>query len=156
MKLRTAYNTILILASLGLALSGYLSYWNIWGPSCHQGPLSWLVSCGGPQKVLIFGLPTCVYGFFMYLAVATTAVIGLTTNRHRPAIGTLIGLGTLGTLFASGLMVYEIFFLKLTFTTVPACVYGLVLYLGILTTSLIARKSLTPPLRPINPNTSTP
>jgi hypothetical protein len=71
-------------------------------------------------------------------------------------IGTLIGLGMIGTLFASGLMIYEIFFLKLTFTTVPACVYGLVLYLGILTTGLIVWKSLAPSNRPNNQNTPTP
>ncbi|MBI4426580.1 MAG: hypothetical protein HY567_03295 [Candidatus Kerfeldbacteria bacterium] len=143
MKLRPAYTTTLVLASFGLLLSGYLSYWNLWGPSCHQGPLSWLVSCGGPQKVLIFGLPTCVYGFFMYLAVAVTALIGLTSNKHRGTTATLIGLGSLGTAFAGGLMIYEIFVLKLTFTTVPACVYGLVLYLGILTAAIVGRRSIS-------------
>ncbi len=143
MKSRTALFTILALAGLGLLLSGYLSYWNIWGPACHQGPLNWLVSCGGPQKVLIFGLPTCVYGFFMYLAVAITAIIGLTTLKSKGVMATLIGLGTLGTLFAGGLTIYEVFVLKLTFTTIPACVYGLVLYLGILVSGLAGKRALT-------------
>lgn len=134
---------VLVLAGLGLLLSGYLSYWNLWGPSCHAGPLSWLVSCGGPQKVLIFGLPTCVYGFFMYLAVAITALVGLTAVRSQGALKTLVGLGILGTLFAGGLTVYELFIIKLKFEALPACVYGLILYAGILATSSAAYKKIT-------------
>lgn len=142
MQPRTAFTTILILAGLGLLLSGYLSYWNLWGPGCHEGPLSWLVSCGGPQKVLIFGLPTCVYGFFMYLAVAITAFLGIGATQSRRFLNVILGLGIFGTLFAGGLTIYELWILKLKFTALPACVYGLVLYAGILATSFAALRRL--------------
>lgn len=128
-------------AFLGILLSGYLSYWNLIGPSCHQGPLSWLVSCGGPGKVLIFGLPTCIYGFAMFLAVFVLAVLALASKPRPGLMRALIIFGAVGTLFASFLVVYEVLFLKLSFTGLPACVYGLVFYLGILVTSVVSFRS---------------
>lgn len=79
----------------------------------------------------------------MYLAVATMALVGLFGRRDKAVLATLIGLGTVGTLFAGGLTIYEFFVLKLTFTGLPACVYGLALYAGILGTSIWARRSHT-------------
>jgi len=141
MNLNKYYGLILGLAAIGLLLSGYLSYWNLFGPGCHEGPLSWLVSCGGPQKVLIFGLPTCVYGFAMYLTVATLAVIGMMRQRSDVLNGIRL-LGVVGTLFAAGLTIYELWILKIQFSGLPACVYGLVLYAGILVTSHVAHRQL--------------
>lgn len=129
------HTSIALLSGFGLLLSGYLSYVNLWGPGCSQGFLSNIVSCGGPQKVLIFGLPTCIYGFFMYLAVFVTNLLAASTASVRHYFLTLAGLGIAGTLFSGGLTIYELFVLKLTFTTLPACVYGFVLYLGILVTA---------------------
>lgn len=127
---------------LGVLLSGYLTYWNLIGPSCHVGPLNWLVSCGGPGKVLIIGLPTCVYGFGMFMTVLLLSLIAIITKPKRGLAIVLMGLGTLGTLFSSVLIVYEIWILKLSFSGLPACVYGLILYLGILITSIFAYRSL--------------
>lgn len=122
---------------LGVLLSGYLSYWNLFGPSCHQGPLNWLVSCGGPKKVLIFGQPTCIYGFVMFLTVFILALVNLlAANPKKNITLAVVVLGIVGTLFSGGLTIYEILFLKLTFTGFPACVYGLFFYLGILITSI--------------------
>lgn len=123
---------------LGVLLSGYLSYWNLFGPSCHQGPLNWLVSCGGPKKVLIFGQPTCVYGFAMFFSVFILALTNTLAKARKSITAWLVGLGIAGTLFSGGLTVYEIAYLKLTFTGLPACVYGLAFYFGILVTSVIA------------------
>lgn len=145
MPIRKHLIAILLVSCFGLALSGYLSYWNLWGPGCHEGPLSGIISCGGPQKVLIFGLPTCVYGFFMYLAVAVTAGIGLSSANQQRVMPTLIGLGVAGTLFAGGLTIYELAILKLTFSALPACVYGLVLYGAVLVISVLARRRRSTP-----------
>lgn len=131
-------------AIFGVLLSGYLTYWNLFGPSCHQGPLNWLVSCGGPQKVLIFGQPTCIYGFGMFLAVLVLSITALAKKPSKSLTTALLVLGVVGTLFSGGLTIYEIAILKLTFTGLPACVYGLVFYLGILGTSMFAYRNITP------------
>lgn len=128
---------ILTLAGLGLLLSGYLSYWNYFGPGCSVGPLSWLVTCGGPKAVTIFGQPTCIYGFTMFLAVFITALVGLSKSAGKKLMATLTILGIAGTAFSGFLSVYEIFFLKIDLTALPACVYGLVFYVGILVASII-------------------
>jgi uncharacterized membrane protein len=141
MKSTNHYRIILILGILGLLLSGYLSYWNLFAPSCSQGPLNWLVSCGGPTKVLLLGLPTCVYGFAMFLTVTILAIAGLSGRNTMTALRVM---STIGALFASGLMVYELWILKIQFTGLPACVYGLALYLGILITSILARRQSHP------------
>ncbi len=137
---------ILGFAVLGVLLSGYLSYWNYFGPGCSVGPLSWLVTCGGPKAVKIFGQPTCIYGFTMFLAVAITAIVGLTSTARRSLGLTLTLLGMAGTAFSGFLSIYEIFFLKIDLTALPACVYGLAFYVGILITAIVAwRKSVADP-----------
>lgn len=156
MKHTPALIAISVFTLLGLLLSGYLSYVNLWGPGCTQGFLSSIVSCGGPQKVLIFGQPTCVYGFFMYLAVALITIWGFTAKDNRRPLQTILGLGILGTAFSGGLTIYELWILKLQFSTLPACVYGLVLYAGILITSIVAlKKTPSAPAQP-PPITSSP
>ncbi|MBI5037679.1 MAG: hypothetical protein HZC01_03190 [Candidatus Kerfeldbacteria bacterium] len=132
---------VLIFSFFGVLLSGYLSYWNLFGPSCHVGPLNWLVSCGGPGKVLIFGQPTCIYGFGMFFSVMVLSVIALATLPKRGLVRALMTLGVVGTLFSAGLIIYEVWILKLAFTGLPACVYGFVLYVGILISSVLASRS---------------
>ncbi|MFH1235984.1 MAG: hypothetical protein V1685_03545 [Parcubacteria group bacterium] len=132
----------LTFAIAGSLLSGYLTYWNLIGPSCHQGPLNWLVSCGGPKKVLLLGLPTCVYGFAMFLTVFLLSAATVAGKPKKSIIKALITLGVIGTLFSSTLIVYEIWILKLTFTGLPACVYGLLFYLGILITNVAAYRRI--------------
>jgi hypothetical protein len=39
---------------------------------------------GAPGTVL--GYPACVYGFFMYLLIATVSLVGLRRGRHQVAI----------------------------------------------------------------------
>lgn len=139
-------NHIIILCAniIGLLLSGYLSYMNIWGPGCSQGFLSQIVSCGGPTKVLIWGLPTCVYGFGMYALIFIANMAAWSAVRPRAWWGALIGLSLAGILFGVGLMTYELFILKIQFTTLPACVYGLVLFATILITSINGFRATKP------------
>jgi uncharacterized membrane protein len=148
---------ILLFSGLGSLLSGYLSYWNLFGNECSQGPLSWLVSCGtGPKPVLIFGQPTCAYGFVMFFAVF---IIGLFAIKKlsKGLITTFIVLGIAGSLFSGYLAVYEIWFLKLTYNSLPSCVYGFFFYVGVLITSIIACRGLCKPasteMPPVAPTT---
>ena len=140
--LRRTKVATLLFSLAGLLLSGYLTYSNYFGHSCHQNPLSWMVSCGGPKRVLIFGQPTCVYGFFMFLAVAIVALVGIRKVSSVGITKALLVLGLLGTAFSGSLAIYELWFLKIQFTGLPACVYGFVLYVGILMSSMIALRHI--------------
>lgn len=155
---RRAKIITIVFALLGVSLSGYLTYWNYFGKVCYQNPLSSIVSCGGPQRVLIFGQPTCVYGFAMFLAVAIVAIAGLRATPKKGIAKALVALGVAGTLFSGGLTIYELWILKIQFTGLPACVYGLIFYLGILVTSIVAYRNLKkqPPPPPVAPAASTP
>ena len=146
---------ILGFAALGTLLSGYLSYWNYFGPGCSEGPLNWLVTCGGPKAVKIFHQPTCIYGFAMFLAVFITALVGLYRDASKKLMVTLTVLGIAGTAFSGFLSIYEIFFLKIELNALPACVYGLIFYVGILVTSIIGLRApvTTTPVSPIPPAT---
>jgi uncharacterized membrane protein len=66
MKKQTALIVILILAIAGLLFSGYLSYSELFKSTCALG------SCTS-----VSGVPACVYGFIMYLALFIIALIGL-------------------------------------------------------------------------------
>lgn len=70
MKKETALKIILVIAIVGMLFSGYLSYGELFGNSC---PL------GGCSKIA--GLPTCLYGFVIYLIVLVIAIIGLARKK---------------------------------------------------------------------------
>lgn len=128
---------VLGFAALGVLLSGYLSYRNYFSAGCSQGPLSRIVTCGGPKAVKIFGQPTCLYGLGMFLAVFVTALVGLMKQPTRGLALTLVLLGIAGTAFSSFLSVYEIWFLNINLSALPACIYGLAFYLSILFSSIV-------------------
>ena len=69
---------ILMLATAGLAFSGYLSYRELFaaGPG-ECSPI------GEPGTTL--GAPPCVYGFFMYLAILVVTTIAFLRLRRRGA-----------------------------------------------------------------------
>jgi hypothetical protein len=69
MPSRIALKIIFAIGLAGLAFSGYLSYNELFATCTVGCPI---VQAPGP-----FGLPACVYGFFMYLAVAMIAALGL-------------------------------------------------------------------------------
>ncbi len=68
---------ILAVSLFGLAFSGTLTYQEVFAHSAAVCP-----SPGAPGSIL--GYPACVYGFFMYLIIAATALVGLVAGR-RPA-----------------------------------------------------------------------
>lgn len=74
--MKRALQIILAISLFGVAFSGYLSYGELFAAGAAQCPAP-----GTPGTVL--GYPACVYGFFMYLAIATLAVAGLNAGRRR-------------------------------------------------------------------------
>jgi hypothetical protein len=75
----------------------------------------------------------------MFLAVFVANLFTLGRNL-RGAVTTMYYLGIVGVLFSGGLSVYEVFIVKTP--QVPACVYGLVFYLGILVSVVLWRRRL--------------
>jgi len=67
MKKSTALKTILIISIAGMLFSGYLSYTELFRGTCAIG--------GGCSNIA--GIPTCLYGFAMYLLVFIVAILGL-------------------------------------------------------------------------------
>ncbi len=67
----TGLRAIAVLAAAGLLFSGYLSYNELFAGAA---------ACGVPGGGLIFGLPACVYGFFMYLLVLIIALLSMRTR----------------------------------------------------------------------------
>lgn len=86
MSMHRALQVILVIALAGIAFSGVLTYRELTGTIAPCPAAS--VVTGGSSTLL--GLPVCVYGLVMYLAVAIVAALGLrgergqhTTTAHR-------------------------------------------------------------------------
>jgi uncharacterized membrane protein len=71
MKKETALKLILVIAILGMAFSGYLSYTELFAGFCGAAKL------GMGNCTNVFQIPACVYGFVMYLIVLIIAILGL-------------------------------------------------------------------------------
>lgn len=86
--MKRALQVILAISLFGATFSGVLSYREIFGQTAAVCP-----SPGAAGTV--FGYPACVYGFFMYLVVAGTAVAGLLLGRRprsrRDTVGGAVG-----------------------------------------------------------------
>jgi hypothetical protein len=68
--MKNSIKTVLIIGVIGLGFSGYLSYGELFGECASGCPV-----VGGAGTV--FGLPACVIGFFMYLAIVAVCLVGL-------------------------------------------------------------------------------
>lgn len=123
---------ILIFAILGMALSGYLSYYNLFAEGCSES----IISCGN-NPVEIFGLPNCVYGLVMYFIAGILSVFGLLKHKNLGIMRWLIIIGVVGTLFAFTLSVYELWVVENPSDSLPACAYGFFIYLAILIFSVV-------------------
>ena len=66
-----ALKIILVISICGILFSGYLSYSELTKQTCPIG--------GGCTTV--FSLPTCVYGFFMYLLVFVICLLALRSKK---------------------------------------------------------------------------
>ena len=68
MKKQTALKTLFWISLAGALFSGYLSYTEIFQQVC---------ALGSACSTKIFTLPSCVYGFVMYIAGLIISIIGL-------------------------------------------------------------------------------
>ena len=66
MKTKTALKTILWISVAGMLFSGYLSYSELFNSICPPGGCKYLL-----------GMPSCVYGFVMYLIVFVISLMGI-------------------------------------------------------------------------------
>lgn len=154
MKRSSSYGLILLFSVLGVLLSGYLSYKTLFvAAGCSQGFLAEFVNCGA-KPVNIFGVPSCVYGFFMFATVAVLALIGFSKLNNRGLLKAEMVLGVIGTLFAAGLSIYELWIIKVQFSVLPSCVYGFFLYLGVLIVSTLSFRQKGESVPPMMPPTA--
>lgn len=134
----------------GMALSGYLSYLNYFTATCTR---SWVTCAVNGKKILLLGVPTCVYGFFMF-ALSLALVGAAWQTKSKKVVDILLGVATVGVLFSASLIVYEGFWLKAFSYGFPACVYGFVFYVIIWGSAFNWRKKFTPVI-PAAPATQT-
>ena len=71
MNKQRALKIIAGVALIGVLFSGYLSYTEIFQQTCAIGGCS----------ATVLSIPSCVYGFVMYLIVLIIAVIGLKAKQ---------------------------------------------------------------------------
>jgi len=74
MKKQIALKTLFWIALLGVLFSGYLSYTEIFNQVCGLGAL-------GTCSTKVFTVPSCVYGFVMYVAVLVVSILGLKSKN---------------------------------------------------------------------------
>ncbi|MFA6197764.1 MAG: vitamin K epoxide reductase family protein [Patescibacteria group bacterium] len=139
MKLSTALKVTLVFGLGGVIFSGYLSYYNIWGSGCEHA----FISCGGAKAVKIFGQPTCVYGFFMFLITAILSLIGLAKSSKLGWLKSVFVVALIGTLFSLSLSIYELWIIDTTVNGLPACVYGFFFYAVALIASIFGLTAKT-------------
>ena len=74
MRATHALRAILATSLFGTVFSGVLTYRELFGNTALSCPAP-----GAPGTV--FGYPACVYGFFMYIAIAAMSAAGLRDAR---------------------------------------------------------------------------
>ncbi len=132
MKSKTSLSIILAIAIFGILFSGYLSYYTLFTTGCTEA----IISCGGGEPVEIFGLPTCVYGLFMYIVVTILTILAIKKESALGIRKAILVIAIVGVLFSGSLSYYELFMQDTEFTELPACVYGLIMYVTILIFSI--------------------
>ncbi len=70
----TALKIILVISTVGVLFSGYLSYTEVIIKNCTLG-------CSAAGNIL--GLPVCVYGFSMFLLVFLTALLSQPCKKKQ-------------------------------------------------------------------------
>lgn len=141
MRRKASLIIILVIAIAGIIFSGYLSYHNLFVDGYSEA----IIGCEGTDPVEIFGLPTCVYGFFIYLILIVLSITAIIRDKKRCLQKSLLIIGIAGLLFSGYLSVYELFFQGTEFTELPSCVYGFVMYLWIVIVAWfgLSKKNLT-------------
>lgn len=73
MNTKTALKTILGISIFGAMFSGYLSYTELTRQLCFLG------TCNSQ----VFSIPSCVYGFSMYLIIVIISLLGLKKENKK-------------------------------------------------------------------------
>jgi uncharacterized membrane protein len=135
----TAFKLIVLFGIVGMIFSGYLTYYNYFvQDGCHKA----IISCGGGGSAIkIFGQPSCVYGFGMFTIMAILGMVGVSQKRKGTMLAALL-ISIAGTLFSGTLSVLELWFRTPRPSTPPACVYGGIIYLALMITSIIGWRSM--------------
>jgi hypothetical protein len=116
--------SIFWLALAGVLFAGYLSYVKLFSGTCALSE-----GCS-----YFMGLPTCIFGFILYLSIFILSTIALFRKVHfRRTIG-IISFG--GILFSGYFSMYEIFFAPLNMFNgasytlgLPSCTYGFLMFI---------------------------
>ena len=160
MEKRTALIWILVFSIAGTLFAGYLSVTKLLLGYC---PLK-------EPCPLVFGLPACVYGLVMYLAILAISIILLSAGSYADAraktktrsqakagkgegagskglVDALFTVSFIGIVFAIYSAIEEIFYSACPggcsySLLIPTCIYGLVMYCAILafTTRLMKKQ----------------
>jgi uncharacterized membrane protein len=132
MRSSTAYKLITLFGLCGALFSGYLSYFNYFKEGCSNA----IVSCsGGGNAITIFGQPSCIYGLAMFTVMLIIGLYGWSKMSGKKLMTAALIIGLVGTLFSGTLSVLELWFRTPRPTTLPACVYGGIIYLALLIVS---------------------
>jgi hypothetical protein len=130
-------NIILIFSIIGLLFSGTLSYFSmILGKCLLKDPCP-----------VFFKLPSCFYGFILFLTLIILSVLALIKEKKRDNLMKWIFyisiIAVLYAIFSAG---YEIFYLCADGSCryslgLPTCVYGLIMYLVIFFSAFMYRRN---------------
>jgi hypothetical protein len=116
--------SIFWLALAGVLFAGYLTYEKMFSGTCTLSE-----GCS-----YFMGLPTCLFGFILYLSIFIISIIALYSERHfRRTMGVI---SFCGILFSGYFSMYEIFFAPLNMFNgavyslgLPSCFYGFVMFI---------------------------
>lgn len=134
---KVRFTKYVVLTVAGLLFSGYLS-----GTKLLSGTCAFNEPCP-----YFLGLPACYIGFVMFVALTFVAVQGrrggLSSDR---ALTYLFRLSIIGTAFAGYLVIPEVagwvqYGFSATTLGLPSCVYGLIVYLAVLTLVIRDRRA---------------
>lgn len=116
---------------IGVLFAGYLLLTKLLSKTCALAE-----GC-----TYLFGLPTCVYGFTMYLVIFIFAAMEVSKVKvHKNGIKIT---AIIGVVFSLCFTIYEIFFSPNSLISgarytlgLPSCTYGLVMFIAILVLSM--------------------
>jgi hypothetical protein len=118
---------ILIFSIIGILFSGTLSYFSmVLGKCLLKDPCP-----------VFFGLPSCFYGFILFLTLIILSVLAMLKEKKRDNLmDGIYYLSIIAVLYAIFSASYEVFYLCADGSCkyslgLPTCIYGLIMYLVI-------------------------
>ena len=128
---------IFIFSLIGILFSGYLSFFELFSNTC---PLKE----GCPY---FLGYPACYYGFVLFLILFITSLMLLFKNINNKSMKIIFYISLLGIIFSAYTSIKEIIYPSCLngvcnySLLMPTCVYGLIMYIIIFVSSILALKN---------------